>query len=619
MDGPRGLDLIEKVTIEGGITTSTADDTKLKAYLSPLTQLTQERLPTHAGHVSLILLETPVVQALSRHGTSGSYHTLCEALRACTGHNAQGSRSVVAACALIPGYGESEVNNDYYHTEVLRSFFVRRALVLENGKLRGNFNVSAYGLELIDSTAPLGHVKLYNKGRAFSRCILNFYEDEDEYRPDYISELTPAQLTELKEYRESKDVEQVRKVLTDAFNVARAWVSPLAEKIPVFFVDTVTPRETAQQARYDAGVKFAEEFARNWQYRGNPVLSVEFIVVPPRVYTGEEDPKWNVEDDDRERITRYYDRYAVVVVDTTAIVYNWQTWPVSDRALPPLAAISTWTTPTPTPANISTLLSSARDLLPTTHAGPVPVFVWTPPGVTAPTLDAISDLREAIDSPPAPGGATTFMLAEYAPVTDHDIAFAASAAHEYELARAVTAADTPTPVVGVPRYAWCYSRDAAANMAGLMYSVVCLGTQVVVDVFVQRWPAVAAPEDVGGREVQLMDVLVPEGPEREVGESRGGMVGAALLWSAVEELGSREVKCHAANVYAISGDVGGEGLERAVGKQAFVQVVAALRVLSEGFGMKVGGDVVDLGVDKWTMGRMALWATGTGRLGEKLW
>lgn len=136
--------------------------------------------------------------------------------------------------------------------------------------------------------------------------MLNFYRDE--YKPNDITKLTPAQLTELQEYREGKDVEQVREVLTDVFNVARAWVSPLAEKIPVFFVDTVTPRETAQQARYDAGVKFAEEFARNWQYRGNPVLSVEFIVVPPRVYTGEEDPKWNVEDDDRERITRYYDR-----------------------------------------------------------------------------------------------------------------------------------------------------------------------------------------------------------------------------------------------------------------------------------------------------------------------
>lgn len=307
---------------------------------------------------------------------------------------------------------------------------------------------------------------------------------------------------------------------------------------------------------------------------------------------------------------------AVVVADMTAIVYNWQTWAVGDRALPSLAAITKWTTPTPTPANISTILSRARDLLPTTHAAPIPVFIWTRPGVNAPTMDDISDIRAVIDSPPAPGGATTFILAEYAPVSDHDLWFAAAVAHEYELTRAGTAAATRTPVVSVPRHAWCYSREEAAYMGGLMYRVMCVGQQAV-EVFVQRWPAVAAPENLGGRAVELVDVLVPEG--RVGGKAEGAMVGAALFGGAAELLGTRKVKCHAASVYAVDGDMGGEGLERAVGRQAFGEAVGALRVLSEGFGVMVGGEVLDLGVDKWTMGRMALWATGTGRLGEKVW
>ncbi|RPB07364.1 hypothetical protein P167DRAFT_568647 [Morchella conica CCBAS932] len=594
IEGPRKLELVGDKTFKAP-TSGSGGIAWLEASLAPLAKLACANLPTRAGGVKLILLNSTAVQALPRHSTSGSYHTLCDALRACA-KDIQGTRFDIEACPLIPGYEEADARKEYYHAEVLRSFFVRRALVLNNNKKDDhNMTLSLYGLELIDRTVPLGHVKLYKTQRS-ADVILDFEHDKNE-----ISNLSAKQIDQFGKRQKNKDKKAVEAALKKAFNDALPWVPRLEGKVPVFFVGAVSSNEQIQRERYDAAIEMAKVYAKNWRYPGDsPPVQWEFIVAPPKDLSGETDDRVDDnEESSRERIWRYYNKYSVVVSNSKTTVYNWHDWAAGDRCLPPLEAISIWDTDSSTPNVIPDILKRARSFLPT-YAGQVPVFVWHT-GNTDPLPDTVEELRVVINSPPSPDGTTSFILAEFAAVPDNEIVLGAAVAQEYAIA-AGTPNNSTIVNAAKARHGWWYSPTAKTYLEGRMFGVQSGGE--ILDVFVQRSPALVA-KDIRAHPMELYDLLVPgvEGVSPE-----GVLVGCAASELAQVKVGE-DIKCNATSVHVCAEHKDGEGVELASGRKAFEEASTALRVLSIGFGMEVGWEGMDLGMEKWTLGRMALWAT----------
>lgn len=277
-------------------------------------------------------------------------------------------------------------------------------------------------------------------------------------------------------------------------------------------------------------------------------------------------------------------------------------WAAGDRCLPHPEAISIWET-TSTPDVIPDLLDQARSFLPT-HAGEVPVFIWHT-GNAGPLPDDIEELRAAIDSLPSPDGTTNFTLVEFPTVPDNEILLATAVAQEYAIAVGTSKIAAAVDAAKA-RHGWSYSPAAKAYSEGRMFGVK--SGKGTVDVFVQNPPALETKE-ISAHPMELCDILVPE---MEGVLPEGVLVGCAV--SESEKLDpSEKIKCHATSVYMCAEHKDGEGVELASGRKAFEEAAMALTALGIGFGLVVGSEEMDVEMGKWTMGRMALWATLNAR------